>query len=86
MIDIIIAISLLIIALLLALISASFIEDNNIFASFMPFGVIICTMIGIVIICYDDSPKAIDVYRGKTTLQITYQDSIPIDSVVVYKK
>lgn len=32
------------------------------------------------------SPKAIDVYRGKTTLQITYQDSIPIDSVVVFKK
>lgn len=28
---------------------------------------------------------AIDVYRGKTTLQITYKDSIPIDSVVVYK-
>ena len=29
--------------------------------------------------------KPIDVYRGKTTLQITYQDSIPIDSVVVFK-
>ena len=32
-----------------------------------------------------DIPPAIDVYRGKTTLQITYKDSIPIDSVVVYK-
>lgn len=30
-------------------------------------------------------PSAIDVYRGKTTLQITYQDSIPVDSVVVFK-
>lgn len=28
---------------------------------------------------------AIDVYRDKTTLQITYQDSVPVDSVVVYK-
>lgn len=28
---------------------------------------------------------AIEVYRGNTGLQITYQDSIPIDSVVVYK-
>ena len=28
---------------------------------------------------------AIEVYRGNTTLQITYQDSIPIDSVVIYK-
>ena len=31
-------------------------------------------------------PKAIDVYRGKTTLQITYQDSIPIDTTVVWKE
>lgn len=31
-------------------------------------------------------PKAIDVYREKTTLQITYQDSIPLDTVVVWKK
>ena len=28
---------------------------------------------------------AIEVYRGNTGLQIIYQDSIPIDSVVVYK-
>lgn len=28
---------------------------------------------------------AIDVYRGLTTLEITYRDSIPLDSVVVYK-
>ena len=32
-----------------------------------------------------DKPTALDVYRGSTTLQITYQDSIPIDSVVVFK-
>lgn len=31
-------------------------------------------------------PKAIDVYRGRTTLQITYKDNIPIDTVVVFKK
>lgn len=30
-------------------------------------------------------PKAIDVYRGKTTLQITYKGNIPIDTTVVYK-
>ena len=30
-------------------------------------------------------PQAIDVYRGKTTLQITYKDNIPIDTTVVYK-
>ena len=30
-------------------------------------------------------PNAIDVYRGKTTLEITYRDSVAIDSTVVYK-
>lgn len=30
-------------------------------------------------------PTALDVYRGKTTLEITYRDSIAVDSVVVYK-
>ena len=28
----------------------------------------------------------LDVYRGKTTLEITYRDNVAIDSVVVYKK
>ena len=38
---------------------------------------------------YEDNmngPTAIDVYQGKTTLQITYEDSIPVDSVVVFKE
>ena len=30
-------------------------------------------------------PSAIDVYRGKTTLEITYRDSVAIDSTIVYK-
>lgn len=30
-------------------------------------------------------PTALDVYRGKTTLEITYRDSVAVDSVVVYK-
>jgi uncharacterized membrane protein YfcA len=30
-------------------------------------------------------PKPIDVYRGKTTLKISYIDSIPQDTVVVWK-
>ena len=32
-----------------------------------------------------DNPTALDVYRGKTTLEITYRDSVAVDSVVVYK-
>lgn len=36
-------------------------------------------------VVYGGSPQAIDVYRGKTTLEITYKDSIPVDSIVVFK-
>lgn len=32
-----------------------------------------------------NTPTSLDVYQGKTTLEITYRDSIPIDSVVVFK-
>lgn len=39
----------------------------------------------IIAILYTISIPPIDVYRGKTTLEITYKDSIPIDSTVVYK-
>ena len=34
----------------------------------------------------ENKPTAMNVYRGKTTLEITYKDSISIDSVVVFKK
>lgn len=30
-------------------------------------------------------PKPIDVYRGKTTLKISYVDSIPQDTLVIWK-
>ena len=36
------------------------------------------------IINYNE-PTALDVYRDKTTLEITYRDSVAIDSTVVYK-
>lgn len=36
--------------------------------------------------CYFKKPKAIDVYRGKTELEITYENNVPTDSCVVFKK
>ena len=38
-----------------------------------------------VVVCMQFSIRPIDVYRGKTTLEITYRDSVAVDSVVVYK-
>lgn len=31
------------------------------------------------------NPTAIDVYRGNTTLEITYKNGVPTDTVVVFK-
>ena len=39
----------------------------------------------LVMIFVESEPAALDVYRGKTTLEITYRDSVAVDSVVVYK-
>ena len=41
----------------------------------------------LLIIGYINSrPRAIDVYKGKTELRITYEGNIPVDSAVVFKK
>lgn len=41
----------------------------------------------VLIIGYINSrPRAIDVYKGKTELRITYEGNIPVDSAVVFKK
>ena len=39
----------------------------------------------IYLVIVSDKPTALDVYRGETTLEITYRDSVTVDSVVVYK-
>lgn len=41
----------------------------------------------LLIIGYINSrPRAIDVYKGKTELRITYEGNIPVDSTVIFKK
>ena len=53
-------------------------------------GLVIMGLTFIFTICLDsfvnrDVPTAIDVYNNKTTLEITYRDSIPVDTIVIYK-
>lgn len=53
----------------------------------------ICLVLMIILWCINaycvaiiiNQPTAIDVYKGKTKLQITYKETIPVDSVVVFK-
>lgn len=50
-------------------------------------GYLVGGLIGIFVFncCILDKPTAMDVYQGKTTLDITYRDGVPMDSVVVFK-
>ena len=54
------------------------------------FGLILSILISIEVVLLsaileDPKPMAIDVYRGKTTLEYTIRDGVKIDSVVVWK-
>ena len=60
-------------------------DSNN--ASPVILSIMASMMLGCLVtdIAKKKSPTALDVYRGKTTLEITYRDSVAVDSVVVYK-
>lgn len=62
------------------------IKESNIYSGL--FVLSTGMMIGFVItaLTITGKPTAIDVYKGKTTLEITYRDTVPIDTVVVFKK
>lgn len=54
------------------------------------FFISLCTGVAIVAITgminlKNPQPTAMDVYRNKTELQITYRDTVAIDSTVVFK-
>lgn len=81
-----------IIAILILLLALTFIW--NVFSKNINNKVISCycviissVMLTVALINYSskDEPTALDVYQGKTTLEITYRDSIPVDSIVVWK-
>lgn len=46
---------------------------------------VIFLILMLLIIAQANKPTAMDVYQGKTTLEKTYKDNIPVDSVVVWK-
>lgn len=67
----------------------TFISDSeNAPAFFLGVLCLALYIVGFILLMEYHSPSIapIDVYRGKTTLEITYRDSIAIDSVVVWKE
>ena len=81
----------LIIALLILLLVLAFVwnmSSKNIDRAISCFfTIMISTILTGALIDYNskNNPTALDVYQGKTTLEITYRDSIPVDSIVVFK-
>ena len=56
----------------------------------LAYSSITCFVVGFILfICCaidkETNPTAIDVYRGKTTLEVTYKNGVAIDSTVVFK-
>lgn len=62
-------------------------NTKNIYMLMFTINFILCFILLIIFLYYKyNTPKAIDVYRGKTTLEIVYRDNVPIDSTVIFKK
>lgn len=88
--DVFIGTLLIIVAILLFGLICVFSKDDE---SVFP-----CATLGALIIVFviagtlilenycNPSIEPIDVYRGRTTLEITYRDSVAVDSVVVWKE
>lgn len=54
----------------------------------LSFWIYVCGFIGgitSILSWNNDTPTSMDVYQGKTTLEITYRNGVPVDSVVVFK-
>lgn len=61
-------------------------DDDIVKQALKEFIIIWMIVISIVYIVYSlTKPTAMDVYQGKTTLEITYKDGVAIDSTVVFK-
>ena len=77
---------LTIIDLLLFLIIVVDVENEESAAKFLICASVLYPVLVLFLLTsYTTKLRAIDVYEGKTTLEITYKDKVPIDSTVVWK-
>lgn len=78
--------------LLLILVFFAFLEAKDIINGceidgkfYVIFTLVLSCIIFVMYLINFNKPRAIDVYKGKTTLEITYKNKVPIDSTVVWK-
>lgn len=76
-----------IIALVYYVLSDDINDKNFHFSLGVTFGIgLVLSIMWFVLSWSNFIPNAKDVVKGNTTLQITYVDSVPIDTIVVFKK
>ena len=80
----IIGVTLVMFSLFAFFLSGTIRADDESWSAVATFLSFILFAVGTLII-HVGKPAAIDVYRGKATLQITYKNNVPVDSTVVYK-
>ena len=88
MIFFILSLILIVIPIITMFYAVCFPKSND---DWLTYSSITCFVVGFILfICCtidnETNPTAIDVYQGKTTLEITYKDGIVIDSTVVFKQ
>ena len=55
---------------------------NCFILGFLVGGILGCIVLNIITSKY---PTALDVYRGNTTLRITMENNIPVDTIVIFR-
>ena len=82
--------TLIIIGLIISIVALAIIlifdkkENGDCFISWSTILLSWWALVSFVSLIEYNKPTALDVYRGKTTLEITYRDGVAIDSTVVY--
>lgn len=70
----------------LCVIAKTYICDEEWESARLSITLFVLSFISCILLCIHlMKPTAIDVYKGITTLEITYKDGVPIDSTVVWK-
>ena len=84
--EVIIALILVFIALIQFFVALAVLLDDDFENSFCKvFLTVSSLVVFILFLILMGKPRAIDVYKGRTTLEITYKNGVSIDSTVVWK-
>ena len=85
MLDVLAIILLVAFALMIVIAMFYNISNNSYYSATITVGIILL-LSAILSVIDKTNPKAIDVYRNKTTIEVTYRNDVAIDSTVVFKE